>query len=308
MSLPRSVAAVIVTRNRKALLIECLYAVLGQSYLVDHIYVVDNGSTDGTHEALAACGLLADGRVEIVSVNYNSGGAGGFSLGLQLAVKQGHDWVWLMDDDSLPRKDALAELCRPLGFIEQRIGFVCSHVVWRDGLPHRMNLPGISLLSNEMAFSRFIDINVLVVPSCSFVSTLVSSSAVAQCGLPLREMFIWGDDVEFFRRLSFSGFIGLYAWKSVVTHNTKYNVNDDLVSADASDFYKFYFGIRNNLFIIRRFRGLLPYIFALLKNIFLMNLRLLLRRRSHKLDAVRLNTLASLASIFFKPTIEFPRM
>lgn len=46
------VCAVIVTYNRKALLRECLKAVLSQTRPPDHVLVVDNASTDGTPEML----------------------------------------------------------------------------------------------------------------------------------------------------------------------------------------------------------------------------------------------------------------
>ncbi len=43
-----SVAAVVVTYNRKVLLKECLDALLAQTRPLDSIIVVDNASTDGT--------------------------------------------------------------------------------------------------------------------------------------------------------------------------------------------------------------------------------------------------------------------
>ena len=54
-----SVAAVVVTRNRRELLLQCLHALLRQSIPAD-IWVIDNASTDGTAEAVAA---LANSRV-----------------------------------------------------------------------------------------------------------------------------------------------------------------------------------------------------------------------------------------------------
>lgn len=50
------VAAVIVTFNRKKLLIECLHAILQQSVPVDKIFVINNASTDGTEKLFEAGG------------------------------------------------------------------------------------------------------------------------------------------------------------------------------------------------------------------------------------------------------------
>ncbi len=52
------VCAAVVTYNRKALLVECLVALLAQTYAVEQIFFVDNASTDGTEALLRERGLL----------------------------------------------------------------------------------------------------------------------------------------------------------------------------------------------------------------------------------------------------------
>lgn len=79
----RNIATVIVTFNRKELLIKCKDAVLGQTYLPSTIYIIDNASTDGSEGLLQSKGLH-HGLVNGVTICYkrlskNSGGAGGFS-------------------------------------------------------------------------------------------------------------------------------------------------------------------------------------------------------------------------------------
>lgn len=46
------VCAVVVTFNRKELLMDCLEALLKQKRPLDAIYIVDNASTDGTPGSL----------------------------------------------------------------------------------------------------------------------------------------------------------------------------------------------------------------------------------------------------------------
>ena len=109
-----NISTVIVTFNRKELLIKCINAVLGQSYLPKTIYIIDNASTDGTEEFLKEKGLH-HGQVNGVTIRYerlpkNSGGAGGFHAGMKLAHEDGCDAVWMMDDDGLPDKDCLKNL------------------------------------------------------------------------------------------------------------------------------------------------------------------------------------------------------
>lgn len=301
-----SIAVVVVTHNRKSLLTDCVNAIVNQSYYFDKLYVVDNASTDGTYDSLASNEFFRDSRFQFIGLDRNIGGAGGFSVGLNVAIMDGHDWIWLMDDDCLPHKDALLELFVPIGSVDIRLGFVCSHVQWIDGAPHRMNIPGVRLFTAGTAFNSFISKNVLVIPSCSFVSVIVSSEAVKNCGLPLSEMFLWGDDLEFFRRLSHSGFLGFYAWKSIATHRTQRNINNNIFEADQSELSKHFFGIRNNLFIVRKNKGFFSYVLCFLENLTIVNLTLLIFRKSHRFLAFRINTVASISSLFFNPKALFP--
>ena len=102
------IAAVIVTYNRKELLLECVEAILGQEETVPSIIVVDNDSSDGTEQALE--GYVAEGTVTYFNTGSNLGGAGGFQYGIRKAVELGYDYLWIMDDDCIPSRTALATL------------------------------------------------------------------------------------------------------------------------------------------------------------------------------------------------------
>jgi len=55
-----SVCAVVVTYNRKNLLIECLEALRKQTRPIQGIYLIDNASTDGTPELLLEKGYISE--------------------------------------------------------------------------------------------------------------------------------------------------------------------------------------------------------------------------------------------------------
>src|SRR5437016_5404888 len=105
-----SVQAVVVTHNRKALLLECLEGIARQTHAVAGVLVVDNASTDGTEEALEASGLTGRLRIDYLRLLRNGGGAEGFHYGVRRALESGADWIWLMDDDCEPPPRALADL------------------------------------------------------------------------------------------------------------------------------------------------------------------------------------------------------
>ncbi len=101
--------AVVVAYNRRDLLPESVEATLAQTVAPDAVIVVDNASDDGSADALAE----RHPEVDIVRLERNTGGAGGFTIGIALALQRGSArWVWLMDDDTVPKPTALEALCR----------------------------------------------------------------------------------------------------------------------------------------------------------------------------------------------------
>src|SRR5690554_4105278 len=106
--------AVVVTFNRKELLKECLRGIEAQILPVKHVIIIDNHSTDGTPEIINNF-IAGKDYFSYVRLPKNSGGAGGFRKGVELAFQQGYEWIWLMDDDVEPRPDCLEKMTRHKG-------------------------------------------------------------------------------------------------------------------------------------------------------------------------------------------------
>jgi rhamnopyranosyl-N-acetylglucosaminyl-diphospho-decaprenol beta-1,3/1,4-galactofuranosyltransferase len=212
------VAAVVVTYNRRRLLGQCLDALCSQTRPVDAIYVIDNGSTDGTE---AFVNSAYAGRVVYDRQSSNLGGSGGFHVGMKLAYDAGYDWLWLMDDDTHPGPVALAELLRaieryPKGQRDLRIA--ASRVIWSDGSLHPLNIPEFSVKKpHEVATAAAI--SSIPIRAASFVSILVSRPAVTDDGLPISGYFIWNDDIEYTGRI-LRAHAGIWVPTSIVTHAT----------------------------------------------------------------------------------------
>ena len=212
------IAAVVVTFNRKELLIECLAALRSQHRPVDRIIIVDNASTDGTQDLLVENGVLSAPDVDYIRLRENEGGAGGFYWGIRYAFEKGADWIWLMDDDVEPVPDALEAL---EGHCDKpNIGYLCSCVRAQDGYTS-MNMPAVDMNKGGTAYPRWdthLDEGLIRVSSATFVSVLVSRKAVAECQFPLRRFFIWGDDLEYTRRIREAGFDAFMVGASRVLH------------------------------------------------------------------------------------------
>lgn len=244
------VVAVVVGHNRRDLLLECLGAVRAQSVPPAAVVVVDNASTDGTADAVRAAFPEAD----LVPLAVNTGGAGGFAAGMARALdRHGADLLWVMDDDTVPEPGALAAL---LGAREGYPGpvpaLVASRVVWTDGREHPMNTPRRKSWALRAEVADAAAVGCRPVRSASFVSVLVDAEVVRERGLPLADYFIWNDDFEFTTRV-LRGRRGLLCPYSVVVHKTR-----TFGATDADPGERFYYEVRNKVWVLGRSRGLAP--------------------------------------------------
>jgi hypothetical protein len=198
-------------------------SVLGQTLPPDRVIIVDNHSADGTIPWLKK---MAHEHPSVIPLfmEENAGGAGGFHYGIKKAYETGAEWIWTLDDDCQAEPDALEKLmsCGIIGHgaSDRAIGFLASQVNWSDGTPHQMNVPGPAKDWTSHP------------PNCpcsvklryaSFVSLLINTEAVRRAGLPIKEFFLYCDDVEYTRRITSAGFSGYYVEASRVAHLTPSN-------------------------------------------------------------------------------------
>jgi len=248
MSSP-TVVAVVVSYNRAALLGAALDALAVQSRLVDRTVVVDNASTD---DALQVARSHPSGP-EVVALQRNTGGAGGFAVGLATAVADlDADLVWLMDDDTVPTETALEALLGARDAYAGDVAAMASRVVWTDGSDHPMNTPRSRPGASPAELARARAAGAMPVRSMSFVSMLVDARAVREHGLPVSDFFIWNDDFEYSTRLLRRG-TGLYVPGSVVEHRTA-----RLVGTDHDPGPRFYYEVRNKVWTFTRSAALAP--------------------------------------------------
>ena len=211
--------------------------------------MVDNASTDRSLAVATSHPIGAD----VVHLDCNTGGAGGFAIGIARALELHRpDWIWIMDDDTIPSPTALAELEAVVlaDTAKPELALVASRVVWTNGQNHPMNTPRRKPFLGAAERSAAKSLGVLPVRSASFVSSLVRADSVRESGLPLAEYFLWNDDFEFTAKLLRSR-RGVFAPRSVVLHKTKV-----LGSTDNDPGERFYLEVRNKIWLFRRSRAL----------------------------------------------------
>lgn len=207
------ISAVVVTFNRKKLLVECLKGLENQTQKLSSVIIIDNASVDGTFNLLKEFGYIGEevlydkkkyknktilrrNGIEFVyfCMNKNEGGSGGFHEGMNEAYKNGNEWIWIMDDDVEPVESCLENL------YEFKNQAICIHPVklfengdeqvW-EGL-FNPNDGRISFESSNISFEKgkeYCEVNY----SC-FEGALFNRKAIDLIGLPDKRFFIAYDD------------------------------------------------------------------------------------------------------------------
>ena len=235
------VCAVVVTRNRRDLLRRCLRALADQSRPVDRTVVVDKASDDGSADMVRA----EFPGVQLLRLEQNRGGAGGFHDGMAWAHEHGFGWLWLLDDDTLAHADALEALLAGAGRAPDGAPLlVASVVLWKDGRLHPMNL-GLPRWRSRAALAAGVAGGLLPMRYVTFVSVAIRREAIDRFGLPLPHYFIRTDDVEFTARV-LKHEPGYLVPESRVCHWTAEPHGPDDGAGD-----RFYYLVRNSLLLLR---------------------------------------------------------
>lgn len=213
----KSIATVVVTYNRKKLLMQCLNSLANQTFKPATVYIVDNASTDGTKDLLIQDGRYYNKEVNgirfvYVGLKENSGGAGGFYYGMKTAFEcnEQYDAIWVMDDDGLPDKDCLANLAPWLS----RFDYIAPMVLAKEDTSIlAFNYNGCYNVNDILRHGQMVEDY-----ACPMNAILFSRKLIEKIGFPIPNMFIWGDEVNFTLRAKDAGFTPVTITKAIHIH------------------------------------------------------------------------------------------
>lgn len=287
--------AIIVTYNRIILLKECIQRILGQTASCD-ILIVDNASSDGTQEYMKNTYRDFD-NVIYINTEKNLGGAGGFNYGMRWAVENGYEFVWVMDDDCMPKEDALQYLLEFEKKYSNKYGYLSSKVLWKDGSICKMNIPRKTMFRPICDFET----NFTPITMASFVSLFIPTKIIQEVGLPIKEFFIWTDDWEFTRRISLKYKCYLVN-KSIVVHKSLNNIGANIAYTPINRVSRFCYLYRNDVYLYRRegWKGISYEVIRLLVHI----CRVILYSKDNKIIRIKTIIKSSINGLFFNPLIE----
>jgi GT2 family glycosyltransferase len=196
---PRRITIIVLNWNLREETLACL-ASLGRAELRGaRVMVVDNGSRDGSVEAIRA--RFPD--VEVVALPENRGYAGGNNAGIRAALEAGADAVLLLNNDTEVAPDFLLPLIAAYEHVPG-VGAVSSAILRQDrpemldvaysevrfDRRHVVRIVGVNKMMGH-GFDRRQEVDVAI--GCSL---LISAEALRTVGLFDEEFFAYHEEVD----------------------------------------------------------------------------------------------------------------
>lgn len=212
------------------------------------VYVADNGSTDGSVEAIRA----AHPEVVLIENGANLGYSGGNNPAIERAVADGADWVVLFNNDALAEPGTLTALraaaarhpdagvlAGKLLFEDGRVQWAGQHVGLRSGYsgrPRGYGEPDAPEYSIEMPVDRAVGA-LMAVPR----------TAIERVGVFDDDLFAYVEDVDWSLRIRAAGFSCWFVPAARAIHALSASTGGDSGSTAT-----LYYGARNTIVVCER--------------------------------------------------------
>lgn len=253
MSESLRVAAVVLSWNGRERTLACLRSLAGVTYHPLSVIVVDNGSTDGSTDAVTA--EFPD--VTLVPLGENLGFAGGMNVGIRSALAGGAEAVILLNNDMEvdpgfiePLVDALKD--------DPSCGAACSQILFA-GEPPRVWYAGAPFNRRRGHSGRHVGYGQPPLPptlppyptdrACGG-AMLFSASVSQRVGLFDEALFAYAEDTDWSLRARRAGLHSLVVPASVVRHAVSAS------SGGESSPTSIYYSLRNSLVVAERWAPL----------------------------------------------------
>lgn len=214
MSNPPRVFVILLNWNRWRDTVECLQSLKALEYSNVSVVVVDNGSTDSSVEHIR----VAAPDVVLLETGKNLGFAGGNNVGIRYALREGADFLWLLNNDTTVNPSTLSDMIHSAQ-TQFRVGAVGSVLYYMDE-PERVQAWGGGQVNGWMGTSRH---HVQPVPDeclqyLTGASILLRRESLEEIGLLDDRFFMYWEDTDLGFRLRKSGWNLTVAPEAKVWH------------------------------------------------------------------------------------------
>lgn len=214
------VAALVLNYNGRDITLESLESLAAMTYPNLEIVHIDNGSTDGSYEAVAE----AFPDVHQVRVEENQGVVFGMNKGMQAALARGADYLLLLNNDIEAEPAMLTELMRVIES-DPQIGVVGPKIYYHADRKRLWSAGGYLRFRESACKERgFREIDegqydrTEEVPYINGCAMLVPRRVVEEIGLWDPLFHLAADDADWCMRMKRRGYKCFYAHEAVLYH------------------------------------------------------------------------------------------
>jgi GT2 family glycosyltransferase len=214
------VIIILVNWNGRDVTLDCLGSLHSVTYSPFRIVVVDNGSTDGSVEAIRS--RFPD--VTVLTMGRNLRFAGGNNAGIRHALDQGAEAVLLLNNDTTVEKEFLDHLVKRLN-ADAATGATAPKILYHDDPRHIWFAGGgISFWTGTMRHTGIREVDrgqyntARAIAYASGCCILVKRSVIERIGLLDESFFMYAEDADWSMRIRKAGFVIMYEPASRVRH------------------------------------------------------------------------------------------
>ena len=185
-------------------------------------------------------------QIRLIRNKTNCGFAGGNNIGMRIALENGADYVWLLNNDTVVEKSSLSELVLA-GEKKPRLGLL-SPVIYYYNQPDKIQFCGsfFNMDKFQMDYAQGLDDVRLLSDNDNMnlwgTALLIKREVIETIGYFNESYFAYWEDSEYSFKAIKAGFTGMVALSSVIRHNVEFVSNTDI--RKKGDHYYYYF-IRN---------------------------------------------------------------
>ena len=246
------VSVVVPTFNRKNDLLRCLGSLMESSYKHIEVIVVDNGSTDGTCEAVKNF----HPNVKLINLDKNTGVTGGRNAGAKIAMG---DLLLFLDHDMVVDERMLEVLVNLL-LEDEKIGSVGPVIYYLDD-PNRVWSAGssINMLTGKISANTEVHkkaVDVQVLPAV----ILARKELLEKLGFYDNVFFAVYEDTDICFRIKKAGYKVICTSKAIAWHN----VPLDPALQEVHVLSRSYYIARNKILFMKKHAAKLNSVFFLM--------------------------------------------
>ncbi len=215
------VACVVVNWNGWSDTLACLRSLVHQTYGPLHVLVVDNGSTNGSvarlHEFLQDV-KAGPTHFTLLESSQNVGFPSGANIGIREALRQGAEFIWLLNNDTECPPDTLEKLMLVAGR-EPEAGIVGT-VLFYHSDPARVQAWSGGYIDRWLGTTShyYKPVRQTRGSYTTFASALIRAEVLREVGLLYEGFFMYYDDSDFCLRMERTRWTIAVAESTAVLH------------------------------------------------------------------------------------------